>query len=314
VSGGGAAGPRPGGRRLAAKLLLALLPAAAILAAAEAAFRAREGGEWWVEIEAAQLAGGGIDYEENADHLRDRDYESPRPAGRVRVLILGDSFTYGWGVRSGADVFPELLETRLNADKPDPRVEAYEILNGGVPAHPASSWATFAEAAERRFEPDLVLAVFFLRDGTSIRFSEDFFAPIRARMKAWRESDPLARGSAAWRWWRGRRLALEMSRDYVDRFRRAYLGAPEETEEWARAQKALVRIRDFFAQRSVPLERFAQRASIPCFSLLPALEREDPAALWVSPSDQHPNERCHRLVADALEPRLRASLARVVPR
>jgi lysophospholipase L1-like esterase len=329
--------PRGRGRG-AKRLLLALAPPVVILGAVEAAFRVREQRDWWDEMAATQVASENLPYESNSDHLRDRDYESPRPPGRVRVLLLGDSFTYGYGVPAIADVFPELLEARLNDRKPDPAKESYEVLNAAVPALPASSWAVLAEAAERRFEPDLVIAVFFLRDGTSITFGNEFFEPIRARMKEWRETSPAARLSAAWRWWRGRRLALEMSSEYVQRFRRAYLGPPEETQEWARSQKALVRIRDFYAKRGVRfelvlfpvlfqfgpdylfqpildvVERFAQRNDIPCFSLLPALEHEDPRALWVSPADQHPNELCHRLVADALEPRLRTLLAEVVPR
>src|SRR5690349_16112554 len=52
----------------------------------------------------------------NALGLRDRDYVTPKPANVKRILILGDSFTYGSGVADNAATFPELLEQQLNTD------------------------------------------------------------------------------------------------------------------------------------------------------------------------------------------------------
>jgi hypothetical protein len=322
-----------GVRRRRGRWLLALAPVVVALVAVEIACRLRAGGDWWEEVESAQLLSQQLEYEKNSDQLRDRDYASPKPDGCVRVLFLGDSFTFGLGVPDRARIFPELLEARLDAHRPDPAVQSYEVLNGAIPALLTDAWVQIAERVAPRFEPDLVVAAFFLRDGAQIGFTRNFFGPIRDRMKQWRESSLLARASAAWRLWRGRRLALEMTAEYVEAFRRAYLGKPEETEEWARAQRNLLRLRDSFAQRGArfelvvfpvlfelgpdypfrpvcdAVERFAKRNSIPCTSLLPALEREDASDLWVSPFDQHPNARCHRLVADALEPRLRELLA-----
>jgi len=318
--------------RRRSRLLLVLLPPALLLGAVELACRVGERPAWWEELEATQRASQEIEYERNAEGLRDQEHASPRPEGHLRVLMLGDSFTYGLGVADRARTFPELLEARLNADRPVPDAVACEVLNGAVPALLTDAWVEIAERVGPRFQPQLVVAVFFLRDGAQIGFTRNFFGPIRERMKAWRESSALARLSAAWRRWRGHRLALEMSREYVEAFRRAYLGPTAETEEWARAQRNLLRIRDYFAKRGArfelvlfpvlfgfgpdypfrpvceAVERFARRNEIPFLSLLPALEREDPATLWIAPWDQHPNERCHQLVADALEPRLRAVL------
>src|SRR5271169_4799800 len=50
----------------------------------------------------------------NADGLRDRDYP-PKPADHRRVLIFGDSFTFGLGVFDEDAVMPRVLERELNA-------------------------------------------------------------------------------------------------------------------------------------------------------------------------------------------------------
>src|SRR5262245_53690355 len=60
----------------------------------------------------------------NSDGLRDREYPVERTASR-RILFLGDSLTFGWGVEK-AKTFEESLETKLNETRPT------EIINLGT--------------------------------------------------------------------------------------------------------------------------------------------------------------------------------------
>jgi hypothetical protein len=317
---------------LRSKLLLAVGATLFALSAIEIACRLCEGESWWEQIASEQTESQKIDYESNRHHLRDEDFTTPRPAGTGRVLVLGDSFTFGLGVRDRRDTFVELLEARLNANPPDPAPPSatrYELLNGGMPALLTDAWVKLFDEMSPLFQPDLVVAVFFLRDGSELGFTRNFFGPMHERMEQWRTGSALARASAAWRLFQGRRLALSMSREYVDAFRRSYLGSAEETREWRAAQRRLVTLRDRCAKARVgfalvvfpalfefgpaypfqpicdEIARFGAEKGFATFSLLPALRNEVASALWVSPGDQHPNERCHRIVADALEPQLR---------
>src|SRR5512134_166244 len=62
----------------------------------------------------------------NADGFRDREFPVERGAA-ARIVALGDSVTFGWGVPA-EDAWPKQLERLLAADGgPDP-----EVLNLGV--------------------------------------------------------------------------------------------------------------------------------------------------------------------------------------
>ncbi len=91
---------------------------------------------------------------QNADGLRDRSYPRERTPGRRRILVLGDSVVWCWGVEQ-ADCFTERLEAAL----PDT-----DVINAGVPAYSTAQEMLFYERDGRRYRSDLVLLVFVPND------------------------------------------------------------------------------------------------------------------------------------------------------
>jgi lysophospholipase L1-like esterase len=75
-----------------------------------------------------------------------------------RILVLGDSLAFGWGV-ADEEAFPALLEQRLTADGLN-----VKVINGGVPGY--STWHQFKFLAARikELQPDLVLLALFGND------------------------------------------------------------------------------------------------------------------------------------------------------
>ena len=71
----------------------------------------------------------GVPYRVNTLGLRNRDLESPKPAGTVRVLMLGDSFTEGGGLAE-ADTIPRRVEVMLRASCP-----GIEVINAGAASY-----------------------------------------------------------------------------------------------------------------------------------------------------------------------------------
>src|SRR5689334_19197054 len=64
----------------------------------------------------------------NSLGLRGREVVVPKPAGCYRVLVLGDSFTFGWGVEL-RDSWHARMARELQA--PDGR--SLEVIDAGVP-------------------------------------------------------------------------------------------------------------------------------------------------------------------------------------
>lgn len=86
----------------------------------------------------------------NSMGFRDREFED-RLRARTRILALGDSFTYGWGVEIDQS-WPKVLEQRLRRAGLD-----VEVANLGKPAGSPRSYADIAERAVPVLKPDLVI-------------------------------------------------------------------------------------------------------------------------------------------------------------
>src|SRR5246500_5887905 len=59
----------------------------------------------------------GVPVSINSEGLRDREFSLQKPPDVYRVMMLGDSTTFGWGVKQ-EDTAAKLLERKLNADLP----------------------------------------------------------------------------------------------------------------------------------------------------------------------------------------------------
>jgi lysophospholipase L1-like esterase len=93
---------------------------------------------------------------QNAEGLRDQHYSYEREAGRRRILVLGDSVVWCWGVEQDA-CFTERLEAAL----PDT-----DVINAGVPGYSTAQEMLFYEGEGQRYRPDLVLLVVVPNDLT----------------------------------------------------------------------------------------------------------------------------------------------------
>lgn len=85
----------------------------------------------------------------------DREFTLDKPAGTRRIVFVGDSYTFGYGL-SDAQAFPAQLEERLGA--------GWEVLNFAVPGYGTDQQLLSYEQIARRYAPDVVVLGFFLRD------------------------------------------------------------------------------------------------------------------------------------------------------
>lgn len=250
--------------------------------------------------------------------------------GTTRVLFVGDSFTFGSGVPDPSRRFTDRLESRFNGEQAGSgRDGRFHFFNAGIRGSLPGKWVEAAKELLPLYRPRVVVAVFFLRDGTRLGTSLYFFEPMI--------TDMTARHCGGYRYFYltrifcDRRVAREFSDWYLAQFRTAYLGTREERQVWMREQRNLVELQDLatragasfhlvifpllfglddygFHDVEAEIMRFAAEHGMPVVSLTPGFKGHDERELWVSPRDQHPNARAHDIAAETLAPYLRKVL------
>lgn len=105
----------------------------------------------------ALVTGPGFRYRvrTNAQGLRDDAHAFEPAPGIRRVVALGDSMAWGWGVDEG-EAWPDVLEASLG--------EGVEVVNLGIPGYsPDQEWIQLATLGQR-YRPDVVVLSLVLND------------------------------------------------------------------------------------------------------------------------------------------------------
>jgi hypothetical protein len=100
----------------------------------------------------------GIPVRINSQGLRGPEVDLEKPPGTYRILNLGDSVVFGWGVRY-EDTYGYRLQELLNQRYGSEAV-TYEIINAGVPRWNMQNVLAYLEAEGLDYQPDLILLNF----------------------------------------------------------------------------------------------------------------------------------------------------------
>ena len=257
--------------------------------------------------------------------LRFRDVPpAPRPRGVRRVVVLGDSFAEGQGVKE-ADTVARVLERLLARRAPG----RYEVRNCGRRGMDFPElFGSFEDALA--YAPDLVIYTLTLNDAVQpLEFRER-----QSHLNDWildrsRAPDgPLAAYSAfrprAFDFVRDRLEALvigwETTRWYLDMWGDANRRGWQRTQEYLREMERRLNQRRArlliapwplfvgleggypFGPVHETIHRFCLVEGIPHHDLLPVFRGRRDSDLWVHPVDMHPNQIAHRLAAESLAP------------
>ncbi len=102
-----------------------------------------------------------VTYDINSFGLRDRDYPVVKPESTCRILVLGDSFTEGYGVEI-EDAFVKILERRLNGISGEKPV--YEVINCGIAGYSPLLEYLFLVKKGLQLNPDMVVLFYDFGD------------------------------------------------------------------------------------------------------------------------------------------------------
>jgi lysophospholipase L1-like esterase len=249
----------------------------------------------------------GAEISTNSFGFRDREYDWDNPAGRKRIVFLGDSFTLGWGVEFDS-TFSKCLERMLNGADRD-----VEVINMGVGNYNTTMEVELFKLKGLDLNPDMVILMYFINDPEPVpeqksavtyqaikhsyffAFLFDRFVRLRPRIAETFEwsayyrmlystenAGNLAMNTAS---------VKELVRLCRDReIRLLIVNIPELHNFLAYP----------FSYATDYIEELAAEADVPFLDLLPALSEYEPESLWVSPEDPHANTLANAVIAEEI--------------
>ena len=271
-------------------------------------------------------ASGRVPVHINQFGLRERDAIEPaKPAGQQRILCIGDSFTFGWGVPE-ASGWVRLLEARLRADGKD----VLTVNCGWAGAICIDEYVTGLRHRFHVFAPDAVVLTICLNDlfpssGLDVQDPVPLSGSrlLDLTKAVFGRSDLDLDPTRDWV-----QELLDLPRDQAEASGMAGFDRPFESM-WSQGtpQKALRAGRQWCDERKIPflvvLWPFLQglgpgrhypfqkmhdlvaadckAAAIPFLDVLPTMRSTRQEELWVTPADPHASPLAHRLATPAIE-------------
>jgi len=262
--------------------------------------------------------GGTIDHSFNSVGWRSEEHSLEKPPGTYRILALGDSYTFGQGVRR-EHLCVERLEALLNGKSFKERVET---INAGISAYNTINERDLLAQKGVHYDPDLVIVHFVPNDiedkargdGPRIVFNRNY-------SNTYIKSDTLSDYSYLWSWARQRILKYFRGQAYIDECLDLF---HQNSEKWLSCRAALKDIRRICLSREIKLfvaiypffynldgdypfqpihdlvTEFCTQSEVPVLDLKPFYEEYNGPELWVHPTDQHPNNEAHEIAARAI--------------
>ncbi len=101
-------------------------------------------------------------YKLNSWGFRDRERQKAKPNGAFRILALGDSFTFGAGIKFKEDLYTALLEEKLN--RAGDHSLHFEVINTGIKGLGTAQQQQYLREKGLALDPDLVVVGHVLND------------------------------------------------------------------------------------------------------------------------------------------------------
>jgi hypothetical protein len=259
----------------------------------------------------------GVDVAINSDGLRDREISVARTPGTTRIMMLGDSLTFGWGVPA-ENTYSKRLETKLREAG-----HSVEVINTGVGNYNTSMEVEYFLTRGAKYRPDIVVLNYFIND---------------AEKTPQYETNILNRNLRAYVYFASRVDTALRQSDMASRsdWKEYYASLYDEKtnpEGLASMRAAVARLAEYCKKESLPLylvnypelrvlkeypfpfvdklvRSLADSNGARFLNLLPAVKNLEPASLWVTAPDPHPSVVAHEAFASAMFAYFDGELAR----
>jgi hypothetical protein len=251
----------------------------------------------------------GQDVSINSQGLRDYEYPLQKPPGVYRILMLGDSTTFGWGV-SLNDTTAKILERELNSQN-IPGYSRFEVLNSGVGNYDTVQEVTYYKTRGRDFHPDLVVLGYFINDPEPVPSQKNIPLIDRSYLVAYvtNRFDGVLRRLGTRPDWKAYYAGLyQENLPGFQACRAALLDLAESTrQDNTKLVVALIpelhQINNNYPFTSAhqKIKNILAPEQVPVIDLIDGLRNHGPEeTLWVTSLDDHPNGKANTLIAAQL--------------
>jgi hypothetical protein len=232
--------------------------------------------------------------------FRDLDYQQQKPAGALRIAMVGPSISMGWAV-ADRETFENLVEDRLNRDRA--RFGPYsliESLNFSVPGYVPVQYVALTERA-LQFEPDVMVLVTQDNDVERLtgRLADYVLGGVDFPDDSMRAAVRELVGTAT-----TRAAAEQRLKPFSEAILRYYYRMIARMCQSRGVRPVWLFIpaleRRYAAEDKAQLFRAARDAGFAVVDLSDVYEGQDIPAITIGWGDFHPNPRGHRVIANRL--------------
>lgn len=250
----------------------------------------------------------GADVRTDSHGFRGPEIADKAADGVVRIAFVGDSITMGWGVIEQETFSHRVIEVLKKSGR---KVDGFNLGVGNL--NTRQELALF-KAAGARMKPDIVVLAYFINDAEPI--------------PTYRDTGWLDEHSAAWvvANYRFDSLSRQFGEapDWKHYYRALY---DDKAAGWQATQRALIGFVELARQIDARLIVFnipelrelkpypfgditakvlgvVAKQNVPTVDLLPTVEQLEPASLWVTVPDPHPNGRANEAFTKGMVPHI----------
>jgi hypothetical protein len=250
----------------------------------------------------------GVDVKINSLGFRDEELTNPKPLNEKRILVLGQSITFGWGVPKDS-IFLERVEHALN----NKNEVHYSFINSGIGNYNTELENILFRKNLPIVKPDMVILHCFLRDAELIPSQSQNLLIANSYLVAY----IYIKIKQAF-FFNGQKYK-SIGEYYLNMYQQG-------SEGWIREQTALLAIKKKCEDNNIPfkiliqpdlneigvnspqekcyklIREFLQSNNFTFIDMSPIFREKvkDLHTIWVSKEDSHPNSVGHKIIAEEL--------------
>jgi lysophospholipase L1-like esterase len=243
-----------------------------------------------------------IEIKINSVGFRDKEYLVPKPKDVYRIIVLGSSLTFGWGVAEEKS-YVSLVERWLEGETGKKKIE---IINTSVCNYNSVRKIEAFFEKSLVFEPDMIILSFFINDAENLQAKRGSFLLRNSQL-------------AVLLWTRYHQVIrrIGITEDIVNYYKKLY---SDDSEGWLRCQQSMKDLANYSKENQlvvlltmIPeihnlqnypykdihaiMRRKAAELNFSFLDFYDALKNVEAHKIWAMRGDPHPNEKGHLIMA-----------------